>query len=624
MPIDFTTYRDPGVYVEAITPSSISTDNITPTLVALVGEAPTYQEGHESWALSRSSVIQLTAKGIDPSSVSCASIRTREQFASGAIGTLDEGIADDDDTATITLFDNVSLPETFKILINDEIIEVSGVTGSEFALETRGDDGSTAAAHAANSVVNLYEEYAQGSNLGTLNFPLSAAETQFSVTSTESLTTDTYIEVDGERMFLTTATAGTGVNEQILTVVRGVSGTRATTHGTSNFFATSGAHFFLKRNVGEDETLATTDDRMSIGIIGESIADAEFVDVYFLKSDEEKFMPTLVDRMDAVIEKYGAPFLASGGVNSPLALGAQMAFANGAQRLVLLQVEADDTDWSEAIDVLERETSVTTVVPLTDDDTILRAFAANANQLASQSVLRRTIMGYDGVTQTLTSAAFVAAATSFYDDRVTVVSPGKFTVVTGRASRQITDVPGFYAAAALAGLHASLSPQEPLTRKQLYGISSIPNQDSLTNIITQQSKGVTVIYQDRLGRIIVKHGLTTNTSNLYTKEISIVVSRDRLQSYIEDTLNRGNLVGSAMTSRTPTLILGAVTGALETAMAQGLINDYSNVMYRVPESNPTVVEVRFMYKPILPLNYIYVQFTLDTATGSLEFTTVNN
>lgn len=620
MPIDFTTYRDPGVYVEAVTPSTIDAASITPTLVALVGEAPMYQDAHESWALSRSSVIQLASKGVDPSTVSCSNILTREQYASGAIGTLSTSLTANGTSASVTLFSNVSLPSTFDIRIDDEVMTVDSVSGSTFTLDAR--DG---AAHSAKAVVNLYEDYAQGSNLGTLNAPISATDTTFSVTSSETLDLDSYIEVEGERMYLTAKTAGTATNEQILTVVRGVSGTRARSHGISSFFATSGAHFFLVRSAGTDATLATTDDRMSVGIVGESIDDATSVDVFLKKSDETKFMPTLVDRMDAVTEKYGVAFTSTGAINSDLSLAAQLAFANGAQQIVMLQVDTEnDSDWTEAMDLLAREANVTLVVPLTSDEDLLQSFRLSNNQLATQSILRRAFVGYDGVTETLTADAFTSAAQGFFDERITVVAPGRFTVVTARAANQTADVPGYFAAAALAGLHASLAPQEPLTRKQVYGISAIPNQDSLTNIINMQAKGVTVLYQDRLGRIVVKHGLTTNTSNLYTKEISIVTARDRLQSFIQDTLDAGNLIGSAMTSRTPNLVLAAVSGALETAMMQGLIHDYADVMYRIPESNPTVVEIRFMYKPTLPLNYIYVQFTIDTATGSLEFTTVNN
>lgn len=630
MPIDFTTYRDPGVYVEAVTPSTIDSASIAPTLVALVGEAPMYQEAHESWALSRSSVIQLAAKGVDPSTVSCSNILTGEQYASGAIGTLSGSLSSNGTSATVTLFNNVVLPTSFEIRIDDEVITVDSVSGGTFTLGTRGVGDSDAAAHSAKAVVNLYEKYTQGSSLGTLNAPISATDTTFSVTSTQTLSLNSYIEVEGERMYLTAKVNGTGTNEQILTVVRGVSGTVARTHGISNFYATSGAHFFLVRGAGTDTALATGDDRMSIGIVqgdpgGYALADATSVDVFFKKTDEEKFLPTLMDRMDMVTEKYGAAFTSTGSVNSKLSLAAQMAFANGAQQLVMVQVDtANDTDWSDALDLLARETGVTVVVPLTNSTSILQSFAASNNVLASQSILRRAFVGYDGVNQTLTSNAFTTAAQGFFDERITVVAPGRFTVATGRATNQTADVPGYFAAAALAGLHSSLAPQEPLTRKQVYGISAIPNQDSLTNIINMQAKGVTVLYQDRLGRIVVKHGLTTNTLNLYTKEISIVTARDRLQSFIQDTLDAGNLIGSAMTSRTPNLVLAAVSGSLETAMMQGLIHDYADVMYRIPDSNPTVVEIRFMYKPTLPLNYIYVQFTIDTATGSLEFTTVNN
>lgn len=184
-------------------------------------------------------------------------------------------------------------------------------------------------------------------------------------------------------------------------------------------------------------------------------------------------------------------------------------------------------------------------------------------------------------------------------------------------------LPGYFAAAAVAGLQASLAPQEPLTRKQVYGFTSVADQDTSSNIFKMQSKGVLVIFQDRLGRLIIKHGLTTDMSNVYTREISIVTASDRLSDFIVDTLDSGSLVGSAMTSDTPNMVMAAVSSALENAVVQGLIFDYADVLYRIPSDNVTLIEVRFSYKPSLPLNYIHVLFAIDTTSSTVQFQTIN-
>jgi hypothetical protein len=79
-----------------------------------------------------------------------------------------------------------------------------------------------------------------------------------------------------------------------------------------------------------------------------------------------------------------------------------------------------------------------------------------------------------------------------------------------------------------------------------------------------------------------------------------------------------------MTSETPNLVMAAVSSALEESVRQGLIFDYSDVLYRFPTENVTMIQVRFSYKPTLPLNYIHVQFSIDTNTGTVEFQSIND
>jgi hypothetical protein len=78
-----------------------------------------------------------------------------------------------------------------------------------------------------------------------------------------------------------------------------------------------------------------------------------------------------------------------------------------------------------------------------------------------------------------------------------------------------------------------------------------------------------------------------------------------------------------MTARTPDVVLAGVTSALEEATRLELIFEYGDIQYRINPIEPTAIEIRFAYKPTLPLNYIVVQFSIDTTLGTLEFQTVN-
>ena len=345
-------------------------------------------------------------------------------------------------------------------------------------------------------------------------------------------------------------------------------------------------------------------------------------------TDTQYFTPQMFTNFDQFREHFGDPFdPVSGQILSPLSLAALLAFQNGATQVYGIGVvSTSDADFSSAIDKLVSEEVVNVVVPLTDDAQVTDYVKTHVNAMELNGIYRRGFLGLSAATGS--QAQLIARAKALASPRIVLCGPSKVNIDTGASSAasRFQGIAGFYLAAAVAGLHSGLDAQTPLTRKQVFGFSDIPNQETKQNVVAMQAAGVLVVYQKRNGTMIVKHGLTTQTARespvngtIYTQEISVQAARDRLRDLLEDTLEDSDLIGSVLEEETPDLVMGTVTGALESAKEVGIIIDYADVQYRLPEDTPTVIQVRFQYKPALPLNYIHVQFALNTQSGELAF-----
>lgn len=381
--------------------------------------------------------------------------------------------------------------------------------------------------------------------------------------------------------------------------------------------------YTVASQAGADATADTADDTATITRVGAgTITDGSYVTVTYQYTDPEYYAVTRYRNYDDVRDVFGAPFDSSGSINSEVTLGAFLAFRNGASEVVISAVEAaaatpTQNEWANAIARLVNEPKVNVVVPLTGDTAVHEAVAGHITQMEAVNNFRRAFLGRDGSTATITPANLKSQAASLKNSRYVVVSPTTVDFYEG-TTRKVLTLGGQYAAAAVAGAHASRAVQVPLTRKTIRGFWSVPTLTE-ANMLDLQRNGIMVLQQRNSGEVMVRHALTTDMSSDYTRELSVVAAKDRLHVLVADTLDFQGIIGSVMTESTPDVVVAALIGALEVAKSDRLIFNYSSVRYRLPSNTPTVIELRFAYRPSLPLNYIQVQFSLDTATGATEF-----
>lgn len=339
---------------------------------------------------------------------------------------------------------------------------------------------------------------------------------------------------------------------------------------------------------------------------------------------------------DSLAQAYGpAMDLTTGEITSPLTLAAKIAFENGANEIVAVAIDPGDAanGLAYALAKTSTRTDVNVIVPLVtvpDGTTAVDVSARQATLMtvqthvnaASDSGFRRVaIVGLD---KEFTPSAedMRTLATAIEDERVVLAYPNAMNYYNG-GNNTTVEVDGYYLAAAYAGRLSGLRIQDPLTRKVVRGFAGIAASVPQINR-TRQSKdtmssaGVAVTEVDRLNRLVIRHGTTTDRTALTTRELSVVRARDALFNLVQDGVDGAGLIGTPIDTQTPIRVKGVVAGLLESAVTSGIVVSYSDLKVRqqaLPAGDPSVIEVRFAYQPALPLNYITVAFSLNVQTG---------
>lgn len=379
---------------------------------------------------------------------------------------------------------------------------------------------------------------------------------------------------------------------------------------------------------GDDYVLDTSDDpadelttTIEYEPTSEDIDSGARVRVTYNYRDTEFLNPVLVRSVDEVESLFGAPFDSEGNIQSPLSLAARVAAANGAgpMRLVTTALGADagtfSTSLVSAMTRLESFDDVSVVVPLPvglSGNTVAAELKQHVEQMSENGSYRTAILGLDA--ENVTAPADVAA--SLESPRVMLAAPNRLLYFSAERNETIT-LSGYYLAAAYAGILVGQPVQQPLTRRIVSGFSGV-SPDALQSVLERNilsGSGVAVAEVNRRNQLICRHGVSTSTLSFASQEISVVRARDRMMELISSALETSGIIGSAMTPETPSSAGSVVQGVLESLLARGVFVGYKDLTARQSQVDPTVIEVKFSYRPAFPVNYVVVNFTVDTSTG---------
>jgi hypothetical protein len=378
-------------------------------------------------------------------------------------------------------------------------------------------------------------------------------------------------------------------------------------------------------------TANTSDSQYAIQrVIGGNLSPTDFIQVSYQYTDSTYYQPYIFYTYSDVVAAYGAPWnLNTGTLQSELTLAAQFAFLNGAYQVVCVAVRSSTTpgnatvgDYGTALNSLQDQPLVAIVVPCTGQQPLFQLVQEHVDQQSANRFERRAIIGLDGTVVPVPSSQRIVDAQAISDSRVMLVCPATFTYFSPELNQSVT-IGGQFMAACLAAITISQAGgwAMPLTRKIPAGWTSVAELELSGQKNLESQNGLCVIEQTRTGTIQVRHGLSTDSTSLVSREWSIIGQQDAMVYTLRAYLESDNLIGQPIYLYTLQNVLGSAEAALQTLIVGGQIVDYTGLAVRQLITNPDVLEVQFQWLPAWPLNYIVCTFSITLSAGTANSTT---
>lgn len=341
--------------------------------------------------------------------------------------------------------------------------------------------------------------------------------------------------------------------------------------------------------------------------------------------DVDFFQPQSLSAYADVRDAYGDAFDAQGALRSPISLAAKLAFDNGATEVICCAAEGQGTTTrarlAAALAKLASNERASVIVPImagvassSDQVGVATDVKTHCDSISNDGLYRIGVCGFDKiVTEPPTTSL-----SSFASPRLVLTWPYRILVFNETTGVNI-EVGGYYLAAAAAGRLVSNGVQVPLTRKTIAGINGIVNDvlvtmsPSLKN--SYSSGGVTVMERTTDNRFVIRHGVSTDTTTINSREISLTRSKDQLLTRLRTTFERSGLIGSAIDQMMAVRVKALAQGVLETSVQAIEIVGYDSLGVRQNPNDPTVIDVSFRYRPAYPLNYVYITYSINPTTG---------
>ena len=342
------------------------------------------------------------------------------------------------------------------------------------------------------------------------------------------------------------------------------------------------------------------------------VGDEYFITYVYEKQD---FTTNFYSKMSSVERDFG-----STTPDNPLALAAYLAILNGAVVIGLKQVpreagqnQASLTTYRNAVDELEGvlpgQVQPDLITLLRGDSTALYQYLKRSCELQSSIRYRAERTALLGVTAGTTPAQVQSLAQVLNHTRVRLVYPDMATIdiqdALGNVKEYLVDGP--YLAAALAGsvVSPNVDVATPWTGRRLVGFTQLAR--SLDAVQQNQTavKGVTVL-ADQPPYIKVRHGLTTDMTNVLTKLPTIVLIADEIQRQSRAVLE--NFVGIKFLPGILSQIEGRMSMMLKSMISAQIITAYTGVKANMASDDPTTAEIEAYYSPVFPLLYLVLTF----------------
>lgn len=388
-----------------------------------------------------------------------------------------------------------------------------------------------------------------------------------------------------------------------------------------------------------------------------AIADNTLINVTYTYIASDYYAPTRLYDLGSVESRYGSGLAPDGvTINSPVSYAAGIAFENGADSIVIQPLFKRGTPgdpqtapsqpnaaeaaalstWQDTLYVLRDIEDINVVVPVVGQS---QANVTDAAMLAIEQAIQDHIYFMAQQQQYIisvnaedssadntkaTKATIQSHANTLRSRYGGVLAETTALVNTSRFTRslpggRLATVGGQYVAAAIAGMLAARPVSASLTRGVVSGFQGVSDSRDLNEKNADAAAGLIVVEQ-KGENLVIRHGITLDLTGSARREISVVRAKHRMVESVRDTLDR-QVIGKILADGNSTAIVkSTVVGVLEQLRQGRDLVDYSAVEAKLMSLEPTLIQVRFSYRPAFPLNYIDVVFSLDLTAGTVSMT----
>ena len=348
------------------------------------------------------------------------------------------------------------------------------------------------------------------------------------------------------------------------------------------------------------------------------------VNIQYDYADTEYWKPTIFSDFNDIVDKYGEAFTETGEINSKLSFAAKLSILNGASAIVGVPVPPNATqqDWEDALIYLDDDEDGQILVPITGDSTIFGLVQAKIAAWKQKNLYKTAILGMDGSSTAVTKETLRGEASALGGDSSTkgdicLVSPAVFSYYNSFTNTDVM-IGGQYAAAAIAGMHAGRSVADSMTRKQVAGLSAV--KDNRTTIDKNQdaASGLLVVEQiTSTGSIRVRHEITTSPEDINKREFSVALQRNNMIKRVVDEIDQSIIGQIYADTAAPGRVADVVSQILRGLVNAGQLTDFSGLAAKISASDPTIVEVRWQYKPVYTVQYVQITLGINLSTGGV-------
>jgi len=348
-----------------------------------------------------------------------------------------------------------------------------------------------------------------------------------------------------------------------------------------------------------------------------AIGDVYYASYVYQKDD---FTTAFYTKMSTIEAAYGPIH-----PDNPVTLAAYLAIINGAVLVGIKQVPraegsiyADVSTYVAAISELEGvlpgHILPDLITPLRGDSTQMFQVLKRSNDIQSSIRYRAERTSILGVSAGTTEAAVGTLAQTLANDRMRIVYPDmalmNIEAQDGSTKEYLIDGPMLAAMLTGSVVSPNVDVATPWTRRKLVGPSQLARTLDAVQMNLLAVKGITIL-EDKPPFLQVRHGLTTDMTNILTKTPTVRLIADHVQQQSRDTLDQ--FIGIKFLPGILSQVEGRLSKMMQNLVKQEIIALYTGLKANVDPEDPTTANVEAFYQPVFPLLYIVLTFHLRSS-----------